>query len=116
MAPSWHSASIDLPPTGVSTAAELPTAAELNKGHTWRIFAKREKGTLVGWEVKKSLGRGKYETSRVPSLDVNDALERRAQLEAEEQRLNAHRDQQLQRVRDAEAAETVSVPAAADCC
>ena len=114
MAPSWHSASIDLPPTGVSTAAELPTAAELNKGHTWRIFAKRKKGTLVGWEVKKSLGKGKYVTERSPTLQA--ALARRAAIEAEELQLNEARDLALQRVKDAEAAETVSVPAAADCC
>ena len=42
--------------------------------------------------------------------------QRRAAIEAEELQLNEARDLALQRVKDAEAAETVSVPAAADCC
>jgi hypothetical protein len=37
-------------------------------------------------------------------------------IEAEQLQLNEARDLALQRVKDAEAAQTVSVPAAADCC
>ena len=78
------------------------------------MYPKRKKGIIAGWQLKTPCGKGKYVTERSPTLQA--ALARRAAIEAEEQRLNAHRDQQLQRVRDAEAAETVSVPAAADCC
>ena len=66
---------------------------------------------ITGWQLKTPCGKGKYLTERSPTLQA--ALERRAVIEAEQLRLNADRDLELQRVRDAEAAENVSVPAAA---
>ena len=48
-----------------------------------------------------------------PTLQA--ALERRAAIEAEELQLNEARDRELQTVREAEAAENVGVPAAAQC-
>ena len=73
---------------------------------------KGRKGNVQGWQLKTLVSKGKYSLpERYPTLQA--ALERRATIEAEELRLNADRDRELQRVRDAEAAENVSVPAAA---
>ena len=66
---------------------------------------------IAGWQLKTPLGNGKYITERSPTLQA--ALARREVIEAEQLRLNTDRDLELQKVRNAEAAENVSVPAAA---
>jgi hypothetical protein len=95
------------------------TKAEMNSinfGHTARIYVKREKGVVKTFEVRLPATAAGKETSLGSRKTLEAALELRDAGEKNFKQMNEARDLALQRVKDAEAAETVSVPAAADCC
>ena len=76
---------------------------------------KREKGVVKKFEVRLPATKAGKETSLGSRKTLEDALELRDAGEKDFQQMNEARDLDLQRIRDAEAAENVSVPAA-DCC
>jgi len=95
------------------------TKAEMNSinfGHTVRIYAKREKGMLKNFVVRIPMSSAGKEVNIGSPKTLEAALRLRDEAEKQLQQEHQARDLALHRVRDAEAAENVSVPAAADCC
>ena len=97
-------------PSG-ATKAEMNL---INFGHTARIYVKRETGVIKKFEVRLPATKAGKETSLGSRKTLEDALELRDAGEKDFQQMNEARDLELQRIRDAEAAENVSVPA--QCC